>query len=129
MHRSMIGVVLIDHPAESYDVAAEFWAAAHGSPRSEKRPTAESPYEELGHLAGGLELALQRTGAGTPPRVHLDIETDDVEAELARVTALGGTLVERRESHAILRDPGGVLFCVVPVQNAEMFEAHASTWP
>ncbi|GAB2611925.1 VOC family protein [Pseudactinotalea suaedae] len=129
MHRSRIGVVLIDHPGESYEVAAEFWAAAHASPRPDKCPTAESPYEELRHLPGGVELALQRTGPGTPPRVHLDIETDDVEAELARVTALGATIVERRESHAILQDPGGLLFCVVPVQNPDAFEASATSWP
>lgn len=128
MHRSRIGVVLIDHPGESYEAAADFWAAVHGSARSDSRPTEQSPYEELGQLPGGVELALQHTGPGTPPRVHLDVETDDVEAELARVTALGATLVERYESHAIVQDPGGLLFCVVPVQNADAFEAHARTW-
>lgn len=120
--------MLIDHPDENYEVAADFWAAAHGSPRSDKRPTAESAYEELRHLSGVVELALQRTGAGTPGRVHLDIETDDIEAELTRVTALGATVLERHESHAILHDPGGLAFCVVPVQNREAFEEHASTW-
>lgn len=129
MHRSRIAVVLIDHPAETYEAAADFWAAAHGSPRGDKRPTADSPYESLRDLPGGVELALQRTGAGTPPRVHLDIETDDVEAEIARVVALGATIVERREGYAILTDPGGLVFCVVPVQTGAEFDAHATVWP
>lgn len=129
MHRSRIGVVLIDHPAETYEQAAEFWAAAHGCERPEKRPTAESPYEMLGHLPGGTELSLQRTGSGTPARVHLDIETDDVEAEIARVVALGAAIAERREGYAILHDPGGLVFCIVPVQTGDAFEEHATTWP
>lgn len=128
MHRSRIGVVLIDHPGESYDAAADFWAAAHGSPRPEKRATAESPYEELRHLSGAVELAMQLTGEGTPPRVHLDIETDDIDAEIARVLALGATVAERHEEYAILHDPGGLVFCIVPVQSREEFEAHATTW-
>lgn len=128
MHRSRIGVVLVDHPSETYEAAADFWAAAHGSSRPEKRATAESPYEDLGHLSGAVELAMQRTGAGTPPRVHLDIETDDIDAELARVLALGATLAERHEEYAILHDPGGLVFCIVPVQSRDEFEAGATTW-
>jgi len=129
MHRSRIGVVLLDHPAESYDSAAQFWAGAHGSPRGDRRPTAESPYESLRPLPGGVDLALQRTGAGSPPRVHLDIETDDVGAEIARVVALGAIVVEHRDGYAILTDPGGLVFCVVPVQSGADFEPHATTWP
>jgi hypothetical protein len=60
--------------------------------------------------------------------VHLDIETDDVGAEVARVVALGADVVEEREGYVILRDPGGSLFCVVPVQTGEEFEKHAVTW-
>lgn len=128
MHRSRIGVVLIDHPAPSYDAAAGFWAAAHGSQRGPDGPPADSPYESLDPLPGGVLLELQRTGADTPARVHLDIETDDVPAEIARVVALGATVVARREGYAVLSDPGGLLFCVVPVQTGAQFEAHASTW-
>lgn len=130
MHRSRIGVVLIDHPADSYDRAAAFWAQARGSARgTSDAPSDEDPYESLDRLPGGVLLELQRTGAGTPPRVHLDIETDDVEAEIARVCALGASVHERRDGYAILTDPGGLLFCVVPVQSGADFDAHATTWP
>ncbi|MEJ7796097.1 MAG: VOC family protein [Nocardioides sp.] len=123
MHRSRIGVVLIDHPEPSYADAAAFWSAAAGR----ERVAEDGPYESLGSLAG-VEMALQRTGAGTPARVHLDIETDDVAAEVARVTGLGATVVERPEGYAILTDPGGLVFCVVPVQSPGAFERHATTW-
>ncbi|WP_109473269.1 VOC family protein [Ornithinimicrobium cavernae] len=129
MHRSRIGVVLIDHPPESYDAAAAFWAGARGSERGPDGPPAENPYESLDRLPGGVMLELQRLGPGTPPRVHLDLETDDVPAEVARVVALGARVVEEHESYTVLADPGGVPFCVVPVQRAEDFERHATTWP
>lgn len=131
MHRSRIGVVLIDHPAESFDAAAAFWAGARGSERGGPPPTPseDSPYTALDPLPGGVMLELQRTGPGTPARIHLDIETDDVEAEVARVRALGASVVSEREGYAILADPGGVLFCVVSVQTGDAFDQHARSWP
>ena len=60
--------------------------------------------------------------------MHLDIESDDVPAEAARVLALGATVLEEREGYTILKDPAGVVFCVVPVQTADDFEREALTW-
>lgn len=129
MHRSRIGVVLIDHPAMSYEAAATFWAGATGHDRSEPKPGNEPPYESLSDLAGGVHMVMQELGGQTAARVHLDIETDDVEAETARLLDLGALLVEQRDGYAILADPGGVPFCVVPVQTGAAFEEHATTWP
>jgi hypothetical protein len=128
MHRSRIGVVLVDHPEESYDAAATFWAGARGSRRTGDASDPEDPYESLAPISG-IKLELQRTGAGTPARVHLDIETDDVAAELARVVARGAWVVDHHGDWAVLEDPGGLLFCVVPVQTGSDFDAHATTWP
>ena len=99
MHRSRLGVALIDIDTDGYDAAAAFWEAAIG--RTAK-PEDEEEYASLGRL-DRFGLALQRTGAGTPPRVHLDIETDDVEAEIARVVAPGRG---RDRPPRRLRDPG-----------------------
>ncbi|USQ78910.1 hypothetical protein NF556_14925 [Ornithinimicrobium faecis] len=129
MHRSRIGVVLIDHPVESYDRSAAFWAGARGTERDGAGPPQDNPYESLTPLPGGLMLELQRTGTGTPASVHLDIETDDVASEVARVVALGATVTAHHESYAVLTDPGRLAFCVVPVQTGADFEAHATTWP
>jgi predicted enzyme related to lactoylglutathione lyase len=126
MHRSRIGLVLIDHPEEDWEAALAFWAGVQGvAPISEDGAMPE--YRSLGTV-GSLALESQRTGAGTPPRVHLDIETDDVPAEVARVLALGATVLEERKGYTILRDPAGMLFCVVPVQTGDDFEREALTW-
>lgn len=126
MHRSRIGVVLVDHPRDRFESAADFWATARGSQR---RPEGEEPvYDSLDRLGGGIMLELQRTGEGTPARVHLDIETDDVDAEIERLTAAGATVVERHQQYAVMNDPGGLVFCVVPVQTGADFDANATTW-
>src|SRR6476646_3956593 len=103
MHRSRIGLVLIDHPEDRWDDALGFWAGVQGvTPTGADEGMPE--YRSLGAL-GSVALESQRTGAGTPPRVHLDIETDDVAAEVARVVALGASLLEEREEYTILLDP------------------------
>jgi hypothetical protein len=78
---------------------------------------------------GGLRIEVQRTGSGTPSRVHLDIETDDVPTEVARLEALGATVHDRRDGYTIMTDPAGLLFCVVPVWTGQLFEDNATSWP
>ena len=126
MHRSRIGLVLIDHPEGSWDDALRFWSGVQGvTPSGEDSGMPE--YRSLGTL-GSVALESQRTGAGTPPRVHLDIEADDVDAEVARVVALGASVLEARDGYTILLDPAGLVFCVVPVQTGDHFEREALTW-
>lgn len=124
MHRSRIGVVLVDHPASEWEAGLAFWAGVQGA-----TPTTgeDETYRLIGGI-GGAKLESQRTGDGTPPRVHLDIETDDVRAEIARVTALGARIETDHDTWAVLADPTGLPFCVVPVQTGEEFERHALTW-
>ncbi len=125
MHRSRLGVVLVDVEDSRYDAAEKFWEAVTG--RTAEPEPDDEPYATLGRL-DGVSLALQRTGAGTPPRVHLDVESDDVNAETDRLVALGATVTERHEGHVILADPAGHPFCVVPVQTGAAFDEHARRW-
>lgn len=125
MHRSRIGLVLIDHPESDWEKALAFWAGVQGvMPVAEDD---ESMYRSIGKI-GGVAVESQRLGEGTPARIHLDIESDDVAAEVRRVVALGATVLEEREDYTILQDPGGLVFCVVPIQTGEDFERHALTW-
>lgn len=126
MHRSRIGVVLLDFPGDTHDAAQQFWAGAVGH---KAEPEDNDPdYALLGSL-GTLKLFTQRTGSGTPSRVHLDIETDNVAAEVARMTALGATIDTELEHYTVMRDPSGMVFCVVPVQTGDNFAPNATEWP
>jgi predicted enzyme related to lactoylglutathione lyase len=125
-HRSRLCAAYIDVPRDDYDRTVEFWRKS-----LERNPEvdADDPsYSSLGEATPGVELGVQAIGDDSP-RIHLDIETDDIEAEVARLTALGATVVARIESWVVMRDPIGIVFCVVGVQLPAVFEASANTWP
>jgi Glyoxalase-like domain len=127
MHRSRIAIVLIDHPEEIFETTLAFWAGAVGEQATVPQV---APIQRLGMLAGSLGFEVQRTGSGTPSRMHLDIETDDIPAEVERLAGLGATIAQEREGITVMRDPGGLLFCVIGVQTDEAeFDKHARTWP
>ncbi|WP_162529689.1 VOC family protein [Nocardioides caldifontis] len=123
MHRSRLHVVLLDSPAQVSDAEVSFWAGALGSTPEVEEGT---PFTVVAPLGSGMVLAHQRLGSGAS-RVHLDIETDDTEAEVERLEALGAERVGEYDGCVHLRDPAGLLFCVVPVQS-EDFAEHATVW-
>ena len=49
-----------------------------------------------------------------PSRVHLDIEADDIEAEVRRLERLGAKRIDAIRSWVVLEAPTGHRFCVVP---------------
>lgn len=61
-------------------------------------------------------------------RVHFDIETDDVEAEVRRLERLGAHRRHQVESWWVMEAPSGHVFCVVPVQS-QAWPAGAVEWP
>ncbi|MBB3084247.1 VOC family protein [Geodermatophilus sabuli] len=126
-HRSRLAVLLIDLPPELHDGGRDFWSAATGHP-VEPDPI-DGHWSSLGSFADGFHLEVQRTGAGTLPRWHVDIETDDVPAEVARLEALGARRFADMGGFWQMKDPSGLVFCVVGVQTGEEFERYATTWP
>ncbi len=126
MHRSRLYALIIDAPQDEAAAATEFWAAALGATAEPYAP--EPQFTDLHGALPGLVAAVQ--SVDDAPRFHLDIETDDVEAETARLTALGATPVSRWQECRVLRAPGGHLVCVLPVESApDVFDAEAKTWP
>jgi hypothetical protein len=55
---------------------------------------------------------VQATGDDTR-RVHIDVESEDREADVARLTALGAAEIGRSHHWVVMRDPAGITFCVV----------------
>jgi hypothetical protein len=125
VHRSRLSTLLIDVPDDQSTAAAAFWSAALGVPA---RPVPDEP--EFTDLPGALpELAVAVQAVSDQPRYHLDIETDDVEAETARLLHLGAVQVGRWQDCRTLRAPGGHLLCVIPRHSdPETFDRYARAW-
>ena len=61
-----------------------------------------------------VQLLLQRLGEddpGTAVRAHIDLGTDDREADAERLIQAGATLVGPGDGWIVLRDPTGMVFC------------------
>ena len=124
MHRSRLSSIMIDCEANSMEAGVRFWSGALGMATHRPADLAD-PYVALEGEAAGLHLELQRIGADA--RIHLDIETDDLEAEVRRLEALGATREAKIEGWQVMRDPAGHVFCVVNAFSPH-FEATAHRW-
>lgn len=93
-----------------------FWAAAL---LAEARQVEAYPeFTALPNAASLSWVGLQNIGHNTA-RFHLDIETDDVGAEVERWIRLGAVKIADGRSSVVMHDPSGLLFDVVP---------HESPW-
>jgi hypothetical protein len=127
-HRSRLSILLLDLPPEHHAAGRDFWFAATG--RSDGSDPENEQWSPLGSFADGWHVEVQRIGEGTP-RWHVDIETDDVEAEVARLEALGATRHRYVEENRLwqMLDPAGLVFCVVGIHTGDEFDRHAVSWP
>ena len=123
MHRSRLAGFIIDCDTDDLDAAAEFWGAALGFPP--RRPSPDGDYVELGTPDGEPYAEVQRVGHAS--RVHLDIESDDVEAEVRRLESLGAGRVEQIKDWWVMEAPTGQRFCVVPRVSGRFTET-ANEW-
>ena len=125
MHRSRINGVLIDCKVDDIEAAARFWAEALGRPINPDHPGTRGNYVMLEDRPGQVSVQIQRVEHES--RVHLDIETDDIPAEVARLEKLGAKVHERLERWVVMEAPSGQRFCVVRVQRAG-FDTDANGW-
>jgi hypothetical protein len=125
MHRSRLNGILIDCKVDDIGAAAEFWAGALGRKVDPDHPGTRGNYVMLETPPDELSIQLQQVDHES--RVHLDIETDDIPAEVARLEKLGATVDARMERWVVMRAPTGQRFCVVRVQR-EGFPNGATTW-
>lgn len=125
MHKSRLSNIIIDCQTNDIDAAANFWAAAIGR-------TAESDADpsELYRMLEGLphEMKILVQAVRHESRVHLDIETNDVEAEASRLERLGAKRIAKVKTWWVMEAPTGQRFCVVRPQRTD-FEENANVWP
>jgi len=125
MHRSRLNGILIDCNVDDIRAAAEFWAQALGRPVDLDHPGTRGNYVMLENRPDEISIEIQRVGHES--RVHIDIETDDIPAEVARLEKLGAKVHERLERWVVMEAPSGQRFCVVRVQRAG-FDTDANGW-
>lgn len=126
MHRSRLSTLLIDVPVADVPAAVAFWSCALGVPAVPVPE--EEQFTSLPGAVPGLVTAVQSVDDAS--RYHVDLETDDVEAETARLIGLGAVEQSRWLDCRTLRVPGGHLVCVIPLHSdPEEFARAARTWP
>ena len=125
MHRSRLGGLIIDCQADDLDVAEKFWTQALGYAPIRSDDPDDVNYVPLETGRDDPHVELQKVSH--PSRVHIDIETDDVEAEVTRLERLGARRIEQVSSWWVMEAPTGHRFCVV-VADRPVFAERANTW-
>ena len=124
MHRSKLSTFIIDCNVDDADRAVAFWSAALGRERvasSEDDPN----YRELRTAKNEPILMIQKVDH--PSRIHLDIESDNLEAEVARLEALGAKRIGFVKRWWVMEAPTGQRFCVVNPQRGPLGD-EANVW-
>jgi len=127
-HCSRLAGFIIDCKTDDLPAAAEFWGAALGLPVTDPNEGDENKYAVLDNKPTGLHIEVQRVAHES--RVHLDIESDDIEAEVKRLKALGATEAGR-PPHArwvVMQAPTGQRFCVIQMRDTGRGPA-VNCWP
>lgn len=125
MHRSRLITVFVDCVEHDYERSLEFWGAALGKEIMRRAERYASLRGRIGG-EGGVLVALQRVPK-EERGIHLDIETDDVQAEVRRLEKLGARVKVRIRSHVVMKSSSGHVFCVVPIERGD-FPAKATEW-
>ncbi|MCW2306056.1 VOC family protein [Rhodobium gokarnense] len=121
-HKSRLGCIVIDCKTDDLSDALVFWSSLLGLPGSVDD---DGKYAVIQGPGDDIRVLIQ--AVDHEPRVHLDIETDDKEAERARLAALGAREVRRLKSWIVMEAPTGHRFCIVDPQRRE-FDDNAATW-
>lgn len=117
-HRSRLAGFIIDCETGEIDDAARFWGAALGLPPGAKEDDEGALYVSLEKHPSQLYIAVQQVDH--PSRVHLDIESDDIDAEAARLEKLGAKKLKFVKRWWVMQAPTGHRFCVVKMHRPEV---------
>lgn len=126
MHHSRLSTLVIDCQVDDLATATAFWSQALGKPVADPDQDGGGRYAELRTAPDEPIILLQKVDHAS--RVHLDIETDDLDAEVARLEQLGAQRVAFvRGRWWVMEAPSGHRFCVVRPQR-EVLGRHLNRW-
>jgi Glyoxalase-like domain len=125
MHKSKLSTFVIDCQGGEVDEAALFWSRALGRAVGSAGPD-DPTYRTLRARPEEPLLLVQQVTH--PSRIHLDIETDNLDAEVRRLEALGAKRIEFVKRWWVMEAPTGQRFCVVNPQRGPI-GADGNEWP
>jgi Glyoxalase-like domain len=102
------------------DRGASFWSAALGAVDEPLPEISSGVYRHLRLPDSEIAVLLQKTNDEkiSKERMHLDLEADDVEAEIKRLEVLGATRWDHQQERGfdfwVMRDPWDNEFCILP---------------
>lgn len=123
MHRSRLAGFIIDCQNADLPQATSFWSAALGMP-----PAAEQD-NYIALDASARDLSIEVQSVEHPSRLHLDIESDDIEAEVQRLEKLGAKRVAAVQTWVVMEAPTGQRFCVIRAKRNLDGAPGAQLWP
>lgn len=124
-HHSRLSTFVLDCKVDDLAPHVEFWSRALGKRVDTLDEDGDGKYARLHTEADEPILLLQKVSHAS--RIHLDIESDDVDAEVERLAALGAKEIERIHTWCVMEAPSGHRFCVVRRQR-KPFGPHLNTW-
>jgi predicted enzyme related to lactoylglutathione lyase len=131
MHRSRVCYFVVD--VSDLDQGTEFWSAALGASEDRVSPGSCEIYRKLRLPDSDIRILLQKTNDSkvSKERMHIDLETDDVEAEVRRLEVLGATRWDHQKERGfdfwVMRDPWGNELCVLQAEFPELLRLR-SPW-
>jgi predicted enzyme related to lactoylglutathione lyase len=131
-HRSRLCQFVID--VDDLDRGVAFWSAALDAKEESLGDASRPLYRRLRLPDSNVRVLLQRTNDPKvgKERMHFDLETDDVEAEVQRLEALGATRWDHQQERGydfwVLRDPWANEFCVLQANFPDLL-AQRPMWP
>lgn len=124
-HHSRLSSFILDCEVDDLGPHVEFWSQALGKRVGAVDEDGDSKYARL--VTGDDEPILLLQKVDHASRIHLDIETDDIEAEVERLVALGARKIEKIQTWWVMEAPSGHRFCVIRQQRAP-FGPHLNSW-
>ena len=126
MHKSRLGTIVIDCLTDNIEQEAKFWSMVLGCKVTRRCDgPGDENYVKLENDATQPTVLLQKVDH--PSRIHLDIETDDIEAEVERLERLGAKRIAQIRDWWVMEAPSGHRFCVVKPQRID-FNSAANLW-
>ena len=124
-HHSRIDKIVIDVAPADHEKELAFWSGATGRPLTQ---SVRYPEYHMGEIPGQhAGILVQRLDDGAS-RVHIDIHSTDVDAEVARLEQLGATRIRQVHDWWIMHDPAGLPLCVIPDRAERLKDGNASRW-